>query len=887
MYEQYLEILNIKEVYKKIKLLRLVYQSRLRLGLIAQLSFGATLLFSGLFNSGLASAAACTITPDPTKDTDKISINVTSAGTYRVWSNILAPDTANDSYFLQVDGNQADGITPVNGSCGASITVGGNQSIAGKGWTWVNYYMNGNTASFIDLSLASGTHTVIMTGNGSGGLGLDRLLFLTDTSCTPTETGTTSGNNCTPASVSPTVSITSPASGNTVSGNSVKVSANAAETGGSIASIQFYDGTTAIGSPVTTPTSGTTYDTTWNTTSTANGSHSLTAKATDTTGVSTTSSPVSVTVNNIAPKPTVSITAPTSGATVSGTTTVSATASETGGSIASVQFKDGTTNLGSPITTAPYNYSWGTKSAANGTHSLTAVATDTTGISTTSSPVSVTVNNVSAFSCAGSTATICEDFNASASNFTVPNSNGTWNVSGGQYVLTNPAIPADPNLFLNDKSLQNTDLSGDFTMTYDGSTNKTGSTFVNFGSVFDYHDEGNYYYVVFNQTDDAYTNGIFKVVNGVQQPRLAGFPTTGTITSNTMYNIKIVKTGSNITVFRGGVQQATVSDTTFTDGKIGLGSRGNAATFDNLVVNGTKKDTIFPTVSITAPANGDTVTGTIPVDATASDNVGVTGVQFKVDGVTNIGSVDTTAPYSVNWDTTTVSCGIHSLTAIASDATPNTTTSAGVTVTVNNISTCGDKNPPSQPTGLTATAVSTSPQINLAWNASVDDHGVAGYKVYRNNTQVATVLAGSCSGTPLTCSYGDSGLSPSTTYSYYVIAYDTATPTANNSIPSATVSAKTQAIATTATVQGVISDGSTGKALTWLNDGAYATVGPQATSSGVIETSQANSIGYYILTGIETRHKHSYKYHANNYKSAAYYLQYPAGINIKNVSLSH
>src|SRR5207244_9356746 len=56
-------------------------------------------------------------------------------------------------------------------------------------------------------------------------------------------------------------------------------------------------------------------------------------------------------------------------------------------------------------------------------------------------------------------------------------------------------------------------------------------------------------------------------------------------------------------------------------------------------------------ISITAPVNGTTVGGTITVSANASDNVGVVGVQFKLDGV-NYGAELTAAPYSASWDTT-------------------------------------------------------------------------------------------------------------------------------------------------------------------------------------------------------------------------------------------
>jgi hypothetical protein len=94
-------------------------------------------------------------------------------------------------------------------------------------------------------------------------------------------------------------------------------------------------------------------------------------------------------------------------------------------------------------------------------------------------------------------------------------------------------------------------------------------------------------------------------------------------------------------------------------------------------------DNSAPTVTMTAPAAGATVRGTITVSATAADNVGIVGVQFKLDGV-NLGVADTTGPYSITWDTTTATNGTHTLTAVATDTAGGTTTSDPVTVTVSN-----------------------------------------------------------------------------------------------------------------------------------------------------------------------------------------------------------
>jgi hypothetical protein len=105
---------------------------------------------------------------------------------------------------------------------------------------------------------------------------------------------------------------------------------------------------------------------------------------------------------------------------------------------------------------------------------------------------------------------------------------------------------------------------------------------------------------------------------------------------------------------------------------------------DDLVfaVGGGGGDTTPPTTSITAPANGATVSGTVSVTASASDNVGVTSVQFYIDG--SLAGTDTTSPYSYSWDTTAVANGSHSIYSKAYDAAGNVGTSSTVTVTVSN-----------------------------------------------------------------------------------------------------------------------------------------------------------------------------------------------------------
>ena len=108
---------------------------------------------------------------------------------------------------------------------------------------------------------------------------------------------------------------------------------------------------------------------------------------------------------------------------------------------------------------------------------------------------------------------------------------------------------------------------------------------------------------------------------------------------------------------------------------------GNTTTSSpvDIVVANAVPDGAPPTVSLTAPAAG-TVTNTVTITASAADNVGVTKVEFLVDGV--VIATDTSAPYSASWNTNTSALGGHSVTAKAYDAANNSATSAARSVTV-------------------------------------------------------------------------------------------------------------------------------------------------------------------------------------------------------------
>ncbi|OPY31886.1 MAG: hypothetical protein A4E32_01490 [Methanomassiliicoccales archaeon PtaU1.Bin124] len=184
----------------------------------------------------------------------------------------------------------------------------------------------------------------------------------------------------------PTVTITSPATGATISGTASVSATITADTGQTISKAELSMDGTLVGTLTASP-----YTWSLDTTAYANGQHTLTVTGYDGGGRTGTSS-VTVTTSNTFTPPTVSITAPSNAATVSGTVSVTASViMGTSQTITGVDLRvDGV--LLSKDTTSPYSWSWNTISYANGAHTLNATVTDGGGL-TAQSQISVTVNN--------------------------------------------------------------------------------------------------------------------------------------------------------------------------------------------------------------------------------------------------------------------------------------------------------------------------------------------------------------------------------------------------------------------------------------------------------------------------------------------------------------
>jgi hypothetical protein len=184
--------------------------------------------------------------------------------------------------------------------------------------------------------------------------------------------------------VSPTVALLAPASGASVSGL-VTLQAEASDNQ-SVTRVEFFrDNGILLGTDTTAP-----YDFAWDSSGVAVGAHTLYATAYDPDGNQASSSMASVTVLDSA-APTVAVTAPAAGATLTGVVTLSAEASDNVGVTRVEFFRDGGVLLGSD-TTAPYSLSWDSTSAA-GDRSLYAKAYDQLGNAGTSAPVPVHVRD--------------------------------------------------------------------------------------------------------------------------------------------------------------------------------------------------------------------------------------------------------------------------------------------------------------------------------------------------------------------------------------------------------------------------------------------------------------------------------------------------------------
>ncbi|BCU79784.1 Ig-like domain-containing protein [Luteolibacter sp. LG18] len=452
----------------------------------------------------------------------------------------------------------------------------------------------------------------------------------------------------------PTVSLTAPTNGDTVAIPApVNLVASAADANGTVAKVEFYQGATKLGEATSSP-----FQYSW--TGMISGSYSLTAKATDNDGASTTSTAVNITVTNPSNvAPTVALTSHTDGQKIPASSlTLTASASDTDGVISKVEFYNGATKLGES-TTAPYTLTL--PGIAVGNYTLTAKATDNDGGITTSTVVNVI-------------ATAYTDNAALARG-------ATWKYldDGTDQGTAWAATAFDDSAWASGAARLG---YGDTQVTLlrqgpSGMTSSTKYITYYFRKTFTVADVSKVIGLSATlQRDDGaviYINGVEVARSNMPSGAINYLTNSSTIvdsTDETTFFPLTMPFGSLVTGTNTIAVEIHQRDNTSSD----LG-------FDmdlNVITEGGNAK---PVVQLTSPANGSTsfLGNPVQITADASDSDGtITKVEFY-NGATKLGQA-TSAPWQYTWNG--VTAGTYSLTAVATDDLGGTGTSSAVSITV-------------------------------------------------------------------------------------------------------------------------------------------------------------------------------------------------------------
>jgi hypothetical protein len=487
-------------------------------------------------------------------------------------------------------------------------------------------------------------------------------------------TATSTAVNVNVSAAGAAVSITSPITGSvhTVGAPVTMTATASASPGATVAQVQFLvGGSTIIGTDTTFP-----YSINWTPSAAAN--FSLTAKVTDTNGVSATSAAVSVTAVSAT---SVSLSAPAnnSAATVGLPTNLTASAAAIAGStITSVSFFDGATLIAT-VGSAPFTTAWIPGIA--GASTITAQATDSNGTTVTSLPITINVANsppaialtapaIGSVVTAGTAVTI--------SATATPGSGGAvvsqvQFLAGATVVATLPGTPG-----INNYSASWTPgAAGNFSLTArvtDSNGGTTTSTAVSVTAVAAATPTAT---MIAPATGSVVTLGSSVVLSATAT---AG---SGATVAQVQFLAGTNIIGTTTTTPGGGVYSVLWTPTTVANFSLTarvLDTAGNSATSPAITVT-----TVAATsVSLTAPANNSTATVGAPTTITASAapiaGATITSVSF-FDGATLIATV-VSAPFTTAW--IPVIAGASTITAQATDSNGTPVSSAPVTVNVVN-----------------------------------------------------------------------------------------------------------------------------------------------------------------------------------------------------------
>ena len=455
-------------------------------------------------------------------------------------------------------------------------------------------------------------------------------------------------------SVAPTVALTAPANGASVTGV-VAISANASDNVGVVRVEFLIDGALAASDP-SAP-----YSYAWDSAGGANGARLLQARAIDAAGNVGTSAAISVSVSGgieDSTPPSVNLGFPGNGATVNGTVQLAATASDDIG-IASVEFMvDGVSlGVGNPSAQAgPWTLDWNTTAVSNGAHALAVVARDARGNQSIDNDTSVIVNQT--------VLAVDETYSNRDAN--------------GDY-------------------FDQTGWSGDFLADADNATAGAGGSQSSYG----YATSG------VSCVSGWKTRYLQRSVALGSAPRLSyarKLDLKSQINASTSARFRVLVNGAII--HEKSVTNANYADSAWQAfDNLDLGAYANQtatlrfeasansnvcieawakARIDNIRVGNATEgaDVVAPSVNLTAPANGATLSGNVDLSVSASDAVGVVKVEFYANG--SLLGVDLAAPYGLTWNTLDVANGTYGLMAKAFDAAGNAGSDADTSITIQN-----------------------------------------------------------------------------------------------------------------------------------------------------------------------------------------------------------
>jgi hypothetical protein len=293
-------------------------------------------------------------------------------------------------YLFQADGTLAPrpviASAPATTTYGAQFTIGAGDAASIRRVALVRLgavtHSDNMEQRYIPLAFAPGTTTLTATAPANANVAPPGMymLFVVDANGVPSVARMVSLTGNSP----PTVTLTQPPNGATfTSPATVSLAATASDPDGSVAKVEFFSGATKLGEDTTAP-----FALNWS--GVGAGTYTLTARATDDLGFTTTSAAATITVTAGNTPPSDAITSPADGTVFSWKPmiTITATAGDPDGTVTKVEFRDGTTVLGQD-TTAPYSFMW--RNVPSGSHVLTVRATDNGGAATTSNSVTITV----------------------------------------------------------------------------------------------------------------------------------------------------------------------------------------------------------------------------------------------------------------------------------------------------------------------------------------------------------------------------------------------------------------------------------------------------------------------------------------------------------------